>query len=109
MAAKPPELLDRDTFRSAVFARDNHRCVIRGNGRHNGYRIDAHHIMERRLFTDPHQFGGYFLDNGATLPAGSSSDRCHPPSNRDPSLYTGYDISDDWGGCRMHRVALRNH
>ncbi|HSU69038.1 MAG TPA: hypothetical protein VLJ39_19300 [Tepidisphaeraceae bacterium] len=43
--------------------------MICGNGPHNGYRIDSHHIIERRLFVDPHQFGGYFLDNGATLSA----------------------------------------
>ncbi len=48
----------RDEFRNAVFARDNHRCVICG-----GDKKDAHHIIERRLF----DAGGYFLDNGATL------------------------------------------
>lgn len=52
------ELLTRDQFREAVFARDGHKCVIcKAEGQ------DAHHIMERRLFTD----GGYYLSNGATL------------------------------------------
>src|SRR4051812_8135148 len=77
MEINPPRLLDRDTFRSAVFERDNYRCVICGNGPHNGFRIDAHHIMERRLFTDPHQFGGYFLDNGATLCDDGTLNSCH--------------------------------
>lgn len=53
-------LLDRDSFRATVFARDNYRCVICGNGAP----IDAHHIMERRLWDI---CGGYYLDNGATL------------------------------------------
>jgi hypothetical protein len=52
------ELLTRDQFREAVFARDSHKCVIcKKEGQ------DAHHIIERRLFPD----GGYFLSNGATL------------------------------------------
>lgn len=51
-------LLSRDEFREAVFARDNHRCVICG-----GPGQDAHHIVERRLFDD----GGYYVDNGATV------------------------------------------
>ena len=51
-------LLDRDTFRESVFKRDGHLCVICGQPA-----IDAHHIIERRLFSN----GGYFLDNGASL------------------------------------------
>lgn len=53
------ELLVRDSFREGVFARDNYQCVICGSKNN----IDAHHIIERRLFPD----GGYYLDNGATL------------------------------------------
>lgn len=56
----PPKLLTRDEFRRAVFARDGDRCV--SCGRTDGP-LDAHHIMERRLFRD----GGYYLANGATL------------------------------------------
>jgi len=52
------ELLTRDRFREAVFARDGHKCVMCGQPGQ-----DAHHILERRLFPD----GGYYLDNGATL------------------------------------------
>jgi hypothetical protein len=54
------DLLDRDSFRNGVFRRDGHKCVICGA---SGVRLDAHHIIERRLWDD----GGYYLDNGATL------------------------------------------
>lgn len=64
------QLLTRDQFRTAVFERDGYKCVMCGaqvghqnhEGGHPG-RLDAHHIIERRLWTD----GGYYLDNGATL------------------------------------------
>lgn len=52
-------LLTRDAFREAVFARDKHKCIICGETAN----LDAHHIIERRLFND----GGYYIDNGATL------------------------------------------
>lgn len=57
------QLLSRDEFRQACFERDNHRCVICGQGPHINVAIDAHHILERRLWDD----GGYYLDNAATL------------------------------------------
>lgn len=57
------KLLTRDEFREAVFARDHGLCV---NCSAPG--VDAHHIIERRLFVD----GGYYLDNGALLCA-----ECH--------------------------------
>lgn len=50
--------MTRDVFREAVFARDQHKCVVCG-----AKAVDAHHIMERRLFPD----GGYEVDNGASL------------------------------------------
>ena len=53
-------LLERDAFRNGVLERDGHKCVICGA---SGVRLDAHHIIERRLWDD----GGYYLDNGATL------------------------------------------
>lgn len=55
-------LLSRDNFREGVFARDGHKCVVCGD---KG--VDAHHIIERRLFSEPHEKGGYFLNNGATV------------------------------------------
>ncbi len=53
-----PKLLTRNEFREAVFLRDNHQCVICGAPGQ-----DAHHILERRLFSD----GGYYLENGSTV------------------------------------------
>lgn len=51
-------LLSRDDFRKGVFARDDYKCVVC-----HAPAVDAHHIMERRLFPD----GGYYLDNGASV------------------------------------------
>jgi hypothetical protein len=51
-------LLTRDAFRNAVFARDNHKCIVC-----SADAKDAHHIIERRLFSD----GGYYIDNGASV------------------------------------------
>jgi hypothetical protein len=51
-------LLTRDKFREGVFKRDDNKCVICSKPAK-----DAHHIIERRLFSD----GGYYLDNGASL------------------------------------------
>lgn len=56
------KLLTRDEFREGTFKRDNHKCVICG-----APAVDAHHIIERRLFTAPEEKGGYFLSNGASL------------------------------------------
>ena len=58
-------LLSRDDFREGVFKRDNYRCVfcgVKGEDTPEG-KLDAHHIIERRLFSD----GGYYLSNGATV------------------------------------------
>jgi len=57
-------LLSRDAFRNGTFARDHHTCVVKGCKQKAQ---DAHHITERRLFTDPKEFGGYFLNNGASV------------------------------------------
>ncbi len=53
------KLLPRDEFRESVFKRDGYCCVVCKSGG----KLDAHHIMERRLFDD----GGYYINNGATL------------------------------------------
>jgi len=52
------DLLTRDEFRNAVFARDGGKCVICGAGAK-----DAHHVIERRLWPD----GGYYISNGASV------------------------------------------
>jgi len=55
-------LLTRDEFREAVFKRDNYRCV-----NCHAEAQDAHHILERRLFLESFEKGGYFLSNGASV------------------------------------------
>ena len=55
---KTNSIISRDEFREGTFKRDNFKCVICGC-----LAKDAHHIIERRLFSD----GGYYLDNGASL------------------------------------------
>lgn len=64
------KLLSRDDFRESVFARDQHTCVLCGNPAQ-----DAHHILERRLWQEPHEKGGYFLSNGASV-CGSCHIKC---------------------------------
>ena len=51
-------LLTRDKFREGVFERDGHKCVICQDPAQ-----DAHHIIERRLFSD----GGYYMNNVASV------------------------------------------
>lgn len=51
-------LLSRDDFKTKVFQRDNYSCVIC-----NAPAVDAHHILDRKLFSD----GGYYLNNGASV------------------------------------------
>jgi len=51
-------LLTREAFREGVFARDGQTCVFCSKPA-----MDAHHILERRLFAD----GGYYLSNGASV------------------------------------------
>src|SRR3989344_9287762 len=47
--------------REQIFKKDNYRCVVCGNGRHNGYEIHADHIK-------PQAKGGTSsLENGQTL------------------------------------------
>ena len=55
-------LLNREQFRNAVFDRDNHKCVVC-----NQPAQDAHHLIERALWTSPLEQGGYFLNNGVSL------------------------------------------
>ena len=52
--------LGRDGFRDAVMARDRHRCVLCGEPA-----ADAHHVLDRRLWTDGTQ--GLMLGNGAAV------------------------------------------
>lgn len=52
------KLLSREEFREAVFSRDKYICVFCDKPAQ-----DAHHIIERRLWTD----SGYYLSNGASV------------------------------------------
>lgn len=56
------KLLTRVHFRNSVFERDGGKCVFCPNDA-----VNAHHILERRLWTAPDQFGGYFTTNGASV------------------------------------------
>lgn len=51
-------LLTRDKFRESVFTRDSRKCVLCGKEA-----VDAHHILERKLWDD----GGYYVENGASV------------------------------------------
>lgn len=51
-----PRLLKREDFRTQVLARNEGKCVLCADRA-----VDAHHILERRLWPD----GGYYLENGA--------------------------------------------
>ena len=51
-------LLTREQFKEQVFRRSKGKCVFCDR-----LAIDAHHILERKLFDD----GGYYLDNGAAV------------------------------------------
>lgn len=66
---KKLKLLSRDAFRSAVFSRDDHKCVFckRSADQTPEGKLDAHHIIERRCWTDPAEFGGYIVENGVTV------------------------------------------
>ena len=100
-AKRQDALLTRDEYREAVFSRDSHRCVWCGEAA-----IDAHHIVERKLWPD----GGYFLDNGASVCAGchlraesteiSCDDlrqRCGITRVHLPDQFCPSDVIDKWG------------
>jgi len=93
--------MTRDEFRSAVFERDHHRCVVCG-----ALAVDAHHLIERRLWADL----GYHLDNGVSLCADchlqAEETRISPQELRDAAgikiilLPDGFDdeaVYDKWG------------
>ncbi len=55
-------LLTREQFKELVFNRDNYKCIVCQSPA-----IDAHHLIERTLFKETFEFGGYFLNNGVSL------------------------------------------
>jgi len=84
------ELLSRNDFREGVFERDNYICVICG-----GEGQDAHHILERRLWSD----GGYYLNNGSTL-----CGACHMKAEQ--TLISVEEIRE---GCGIIEILLPKH
>lgn len=62
--ADPRDLLSRSDFREEVLGRHGGMCCVGGCG---APAVDAHHIIERRLWIQPEEFGGYFLSNGAAV------------------------------------------
>ena len=83
-------LLTRDAFREGVFTRDGHKCVICG-----APAVDAHHIIERRLFKD----GGYYLNNGASL-----CEKHHIEAEM-----TTLHVDDIRKACNIGKVVLPDH
>jgi len=91
-----PPLLTRDAFREGTLARDGHRCIVCGA---SGVKLDAHHIMERRLWNAPTEQGGYFLDNGASV-----CEPCHMRAEQ--TLITPDELRER---CGIHRRVLPEH
>lgn len=58
---KPDDEHFTEAVRRQVYERDNNRCIVCGNGRHNGYEIHADHIRPRHLG------GESTMENGQTL------------------------------------------
>jgi hypothetical protein len=56
-------LLSRDEFKKSCLARDNNSCIICGSKKN----ITVHHLIERKLFKEDFEFGGYFIDNGVSI------------------------------------------
>lgn len=90
MGSKKDILLSRDDFRNSVFTRDKNCCVIC-----NERAKDAHHIIERRLFTD----GGYYLANGASL-----CSKHHIMAEE-----TTLDCEDIRKACKIDHIVLPEH
>lgn len=84
------KLLTRDEFRTQVFERDHYRCVFC-----KADAVDAHHIMERRLWDDY----GYYLDNGASV-----CTPCHILCEK-----TYHSTTDVRKAAGITRILLPNH
>jgi len=80
----------RQAFKDLVFHRDYNKCVNCGLPG-----VDAHHIMERRLFPD----GGYYIDNGVTV-----CSTCHQAAE---ATLIGCDVLRQKAG--IHNVVLPPH
>lgn len=58
------ELLTRTQFREKVLSRNNGNCCVPECSQKA---VDAHHILNRNLFSAIDEEGGYFEENGAQL------------------------------------------
>jgi hypothetical protein len=58
------KLLSREQFRVQTLLRLDGKCTLPFC---SAVAVDAHHILNRNLFTTAEKFGGYFLSNGAPL------------------------------------------
>jgi len=58
------KLLTRDLFRESTLARNGGLCLEPSCPLPA---VDAHHILNRRLFKEDFEYGGYFFENGAGL------------------------------------------
>jgi hypothetical protein len=56
------KLLTREEFKELVFQRDKNSCVNCGK-----LAVDAHHILDRKLFVESFEKDGYFLENGVAV------------------------------------------
>jgi hypothetical protein len=106
-----PKLLSRDEFRKQVFQRDKYVCcncgfkgILDSDG--EPINLDAHHIIERRLWPD----GGYYVDNGASvcepchilaeqtmLSCDVIREKCGIKKHINPPQFYDDDIVDKWG------------
>jgi len=84
------KLLTREKFRAQVFERDGYRCVFCKEDA-----VDAHHIMERRLWDDY----GYYLDNGASV-----CTPCHILCEK-----TYYSTEEVRSAAKIDRIILPSH
>jgi len=64
-------LLTREQFRTRTLARNQGQCVVPSCPE---AAVDAHHTLNRNLFTQDSEFGGYFFENGSGLCSGHHLD-----------------------------------
>jgi len=79
----------RAMFREQVFTRDKYVCVV---PECKAKAVDAHHIIERVLWKDESELGGYLVDNGASL-----CELHHRDAERD---FIPPQALRDWAGIR---------
>lgn len=58
------KLLTRTQFRETVLSRNSGNCCVPYCSEKA---VDAHHILNRNLFSNPEEEGGYYEENGAQL------------------------------------------